>query len=196
MRPWRSTGNRRHGKMIADADAELVARIARGDREAAAALVDRHLAHLLALARRMLGDATEAEDVTQEVFLRAWRQAPRWRPGVAKFETWMHRVTLNLCYDRLRRRPMPVLDAIDLPDAGPDPETRLNGVQIGAAIEAALLLLPERQRAAILLCHQDGLGNIEAAEILGVTVEALESLLSRGRRALRAHLAHLKEDHA
>jgi RNA polymerase sigma-70 factor (ECF subfamily) len=89
---------------VTDPDADLVRNIAAGDARAAEALVRRHLPRMVGLARRMLGDASEAEDVAQDVFLRVWREAPRWRPGAAKFETWMHRVALNLCYDRLRRR--------------------------------------------------------------------------------------------
>ncbi|PZO50081.1 MAG: RNA polymerase sigma-70 factor, partial [Alphaproteobacteria bacterium] len=87
-----------------DPDAELVRNAGAGDAQAASALVRRHLPRMVALGRRMLNDAAEAEDVAQEVFLRVWREAPRWKPGAAKFETWMHRVALNLCYDRLRRR--------------------------------------------------------------------------------------------
>ncbi|MGZ8369819.1 MAG: sigma-70 family RNA polymerase sigma factor, partial [Caulobacteraceae bacterium] len=87
-----------------DSDEDLVARAGRGDPAAVQALVARKLPRILALAARMLGDASEAEDVAQEVFLRVWREAPRWRPGEARFDTWMHRVALNLCHDRLRRR--------------------------------------------------------------------------------------------
>jgi RNA polymerase sigma factor (sigma-70 family) len=90
--------------MIVDPDAELVRNAGAGDARAAEALVRRHLPRMVGFARRMLNDANEAEDVAQEVFLRVWREAPRWKPGAAKFETWMHRVALNLCYDRLRRR--------------------------------------------------------------------------------------------
>ena len=89
---------------VVDPDEDLVDRVARGDPAAIRALTARKLPRLLALAGRMLGDAVEAEDIAQEAMLRAWRQAPKWRPGVAKFDTWLHRVALNLCYDRLRRR--------------------------------------------------------------------------------------------
>ncbi len=169
--------------MIVDPDAELVARVGRGDRTAAQMLVRRHLPKMLGLARRMLGDSAEAEDAVQDAFLRLWTHAARWQPGQAKFETWLYRVTLNKCFDRLRRRPVAPLDAaMDVPDPAPGP-----------AIEDALQALPERQRAAIQLCHFQECGNIEAADILGISVEALESLLSRGRRTLRARLLHLKD---
>lgn len=177
-----------------DPDAALVKAAGAGDARAAQALIAKHAPRLHRLARRMLNDAMEAEDVTQDVFLRVWKQAPRWREGEAKFETWMHRVALNLCYDRLRKRR----ETLD-PDAGadvPDPargaDEALAAAQQAALVRAALAQLPERQRAAIALCHFEEASNIEAAAALEISVDALESLLSRGRRALRAALADLK----
>lgn len=167
-------------------------RVARGDPAAVRALVARRLPRVTALAQRMLGEAAEAEDVAQEAFLKAWRQAPSWRPGLARFETWLHRVTLNLCYDRLRkRRETPVGTPPDRPDDGPGPDRGLQAQDVGSRVGRAMQALPDRQREAIALCHYQELGNIEAAALMGVSVEALESLLSRGRRALRAALADL-----
>src|ERR1700693_4250133 len=91
--------------MIVDPDAELVARVGRGDRAAAQLLMRRHLPKMLGLARRMLSDSVEAEDAVQDAFMRLWTHAARWQPGKAKFETWLYRVTLNKCFDRLRRTP-------------------------------------------------------------------------------------------
>jgi RNA polymerase sigma-70 factor (ECF subfamily) len=176
----------------ADPDEELIARVGRGEPAAVQAFVARKLPRIANLARRMLGDAAEAEDVAQETFLRAWREAARWRPGAAKFDTWMHRVALNLCYDRLRRRrETPMAAPPDTADPGPAPDRGLLAADTGLRVEAALMALPERQREAIVLCHYQELGNIEAAGLMGVSVEALESLLGRGRRALRAALADL-----
>lgn len=176
----------------ADPDEELVRRVGQGDPAAIQAMVARKLPRMLTLAQRMLGDATEAEDVAQEAMLRAWRQAPRWTPGQAKFDTWLHRVGLNLCYDRLRRRREIATDAPpDRPDEGPAPDRGLLALETGARVEAALARLPERQREAIVLCHYQELGNIEAAGLMKISVEALESLLSRGRRALRTALADM-----
>lgn len=178
----------------ADPDEEVLARVARGDSAAARALVARKLPRLLALGQRLLNDRSEAEDVAQEAFLRIWKHAPHWRPGEARFDTWLHRVALNLCYDRLRRRrETPSADPPDRPDPNPPPDQQLMAADIGARVSSALQALPERQRVAVVLCHYQELGNIEAAAIMGVSVEALESLLGRGRRALRASLADLME---
>ena len=179
-----------------DPDAELVRNIGAGDSRAAEALVRRHLPRMVGLARRMLGDASEAEDVAQDVFLRVWREAPRWKPGAAKFETWMHRVALNLCYDRLRRR-REIADpdaGVNVADTRPMPADEWLARQRAARVDAALAELPERQRAAIVLVHYQDLTNIAAAEMLEVSVEALESLLARGRRALKAALADVVND--
>ncbi|MCZ4108879.1 RNA polymerase sigma factor [Brevundimonas diminuta] len=175
-----------------DPDEDLVRRVGEGDPAAIQAMVARKLPRMLSLARRMLGDAAEAEDVAQEAMLRAWRQAPRWTPGQARFDTWLHRVGLNLCYDRLRRRREIATDVLpDGVDDGPAPDRSLLAAETGARVEAALARLPERQREAIVLCHYQELGNIEAAVLMEISVEALESLLSRGRRALRTALADI-----
>ena len=176
-----------------DPDGELVARAGRGDAGAIQALMARKLPRMLALGQRMLGDAAEAEDVAQEVFLRVWKEAANWRPGAARFDTWMHRVALNLCYDRLRRRRVTTMaEPPDQVDPSPLPDRGLIASDVGRRVQGALMSLPDRQREALTLCHYQELGNIEAAQIMEVTVEALESLLSRGRRALRTALADLR----
>jgi len=177
---------------VADPDEDLVKRVGAGDPAAVQAMVARKLPRMLSLAQRMLGDAAEAEDVAQEAMLRAWKQAPRWTPGQARFDTWLHRVALNLCYDRLRRRREIATDVMpDHVDDGPAPDRGLLAAETGAQVEAALSRLPPRQREAIVLCHYQELGNIEAAALMEISVEALESLLSRGRRALRTALADI-----
>jgi RNA polymerase sigma factor (sigma-70 family) len=177
-----------------DPDEALLAGVGRGDPSAVRQLLDRRLPRVLALARRMLNDPGEAEDVAQETFLRAWKQARSWRPGGAKFDTWLHRVALNLCYDRLRRRREIATDAPpERPDEGPAPDRGLLAADVGRRVAQAMAGLPDRQREALVLCHYQELGNIEAASLMEISVEALESLLGRGRRALRAALADLKE---
>lgn len=183
--------------VVVDPDEELVRRVGQGDPAAIQAMTARKLPRILALAQRMLGDAAEAEDVAQEAMLRAWRQAPRWKPGKARFDTWLHRVALNLCYDRLRRRREIVTDAPpERIDEGPAPDRGLLAADVGRRVDAALAALPERQREAIVLCHYQELGNIEAASVMDISVEALESLLSRGRRTLRQALADIAPERA
>jgi RNA polymerase sigma-70 factor (ECF subfamily) len=179
-----------------DPDADLVRNAGAGDAHAAEALVRRHLPRMLSLAGRMLNNATEAEDVAQEVFLRVWREAPKWKPGAAKFETWMHRVALNLCYDRLRRkREKSDPDAgVFVADPSPSASEEWLARQRAARVQAAIGALPERQQAAIALVHFQELTNIEAAAVLELSVDALESLLARGRRSLKAALADVAQD--
>ena len=111
--------------MAFSSDLDRITRAAAGDPAAVSSLVDRYSSGVLALATRMLGDAAEAEDVTQETFLRAWKALPTWEPR-AKFSTWLHRVALNLCYDRLRRRrEIPTQTPPDRPDEGPAPDRGL-----------------------------------------------------------------------
>ncbi len=176
-----------------DPEDDLVIRAGRGEAQAIALLVTAKLPRIFNLARRILGEAAEAEDVTQETFVRAWRAAPSWRPGRAKFDTWLHRVALNLCYDRLRRRRRLAGEPPDRPDEGPAPDRGLHAADVGRRVGAALAALPLRQREAIVLIHYQELTGAEASAILGVGIEALESLLSRARRSLRAALADLKD---
>jgi RNA polymerase sigma-70 factor (ECF subfamily) len=174
-----------------DPDAELLARIDGREPGAVREMVARKLPRLLALATRMLGDRDEASDVAQEVFVRIWKQASRWQRGQARFDTWMHRVALNLCYDRLRRRQEVTLGD-DLPepvDQAPLPEDQLDETARSERIAAALAALPARQREALVLQYYQELSNVEAAAVMGITVDALESLLSRARRTLRGRLA-------
>lgn len=177
-------------------DDELVARVAQGDEAACRRLIERHLARMVFLARRMLGNQADAEEVAQEVFLRVWTHASRWEPGRARFGTWLHRVATNLCLDRLRRRHgTEDLDAIPEPRSDePDPEEQVARNDLARRVEAALQALPARQRAAVTLTHYQGFSNIEVADILEVSVEAVESLLSRARRQLRAALATERDE--
>lgn len=178
-----------------DPDAALLRRVAAGDERACRAMVDAKLPRLLALATRLLGDRGEAEEVAQESFVRLWRQAPRWRPGAARFDTWLHRVALNLCYDRLRRRrEVPMATPPEQTDAALAQDEALLAAERSRRVASAVAALPPRQREAIILCHYQELGNIETAALMGVSVEALESLLGRGRRTLRAVLADMTDD--
>ncbi|MEL7131894.1 MAG: RNA polymerase sigma factor [Pseudomonadota bacterium] len=168
-------------------DAALLARYARGDAAAARALTLRLVPRVHAQAHRLLGEATEAEDVAQEAMLRLWRIAPEWRSGDAQVSTWLYRVVANLCTDRLRkrRRASVALDDVAEPaDPAQGVEARLQDDARHTALRRAIAALPERQRLALTMRHFDGASNPEIAAALGVSVEAAESLTARAKRAL------------
>ena len=177
----------------ADPDEAAVARIAAGDEAAFRDFVALKLPRLHGFASRMLGDAALADDVAQEAFLRVWRQAGRWQPGRARFDTWLHRVVINLCTDRLRRRSRdaPETELDGHPDPAPDPEAALLGGDRVAALRRAMDRLPPRQKQALLLQVHAELPVERVAEALGLGVEATESLLARARRSLRILLAEV-----
>jgi RNA polymerase sigma-70 factor (ECF subfamily) len=176
--------------MTSDADEELVARIGRGDQEAYRILVDRYLPRSLALAGRILGNQADAEDVAQDAFLRLWIHAAKWRPGGAKFGTWFYRVVVNRCLDQTRRAVGVPLDlAGEFPDGAPDAGTQVYRKELAQRVATAMAQLPARQRAALALCYYDELSQADAAEVLGVSEGAVESLLVRGRRQLRELLS-------
>ncbi|MFJ5300203.1 RNA polymerase sigma factor [Pseudomonas sp. NPDC088368] len=175
-----------------DPDIELLTRIGNNEPEAVNEMVSRKLPRLLALASRLLGDADEARDVTQESFIKLWKAAASWRSGQARFDTWLHRVTLNLCYDRLRRRKEQPLDderlLQEMTDPSPGADEQVETDAQSALMSAALAALPDRQREAIVLQYYQELSNIEAAALMDISIDALESLLSRARRNLRRYL--------
>lgn len=176
-----------------DPDVELLQRVARGEEAAFRALIARKLPRIHALVLRLLGSAGDADDIAQEVLLRVWRHAGDWRPGQARFNTWLHRVVLNLCYDRLRkRREVLVAEAPEQVDPSLSADRSIQRDQTVQSVQAALARLPRRQREAIMLHSYQELSNIETAQVLEISVEALESLLSRARRNLRAQLGGME----
>ncbi len=180
---------------VPDSDAALARALARGDSVAMQAFITRTLPKITGVAWRLLGDNSEAEDVAQETYLKVWRHAHKWKPGTARFDSWVMRIAVNLCYDRLRkRRETSMPENYERADGEADADSVLAGKDSQEAVRAAVAALPERQRLALELCHFQELGNIEAAEIMEVSVEAMESLLSRARRSLREHLAENAAD--
>ncbi|HXI86704.1 MAG TPA: sigma-70 family RNA polymerase sigma factor, partial [Parvularculaceae bacterium] len=156
----------------------------------------RHTDRIFGACYRMLGERSAAEDAAQETFLRLWKSAERWRPQGAKFETWLYKVAMNVCLDRLRKRgrELPEEAAPEMVDGALRADEAMMADERAQAVQAAIDGLPERQREAIVLCCYQELSNIEAAKVMEVSVEALESLLARGRRALKDALLPRREE--
>lgn len=170
-------------------EAVLVAEVGAGDRHAFGVLMERHLGSIVSVARRMLRDDAEAEDAAQETFLRLWRSGATLEIGPAGVRPWLRRVVSNLCLDRVRGQGrVKVVD--ELPEV-PEPAKQLAVLEsqdVQRRVEVAMQKLPERQRLALTLFHFEGLSQIEIGNVLGVSDEAVESLLSRARRQLKADL--------
>lgn len=178
----------------ADPDREVLERVAAGDREAFTELVERHQERVLRLAERFLGDADEARDAAQEVFLKVYRRADAFSPQ-AKVSTWIHRITVNHCLNRLRRRKIvrflpfvqgedPEDPVVEPADEAPGPEEVLAARRRWRATREAIDALPLSQRSVLVLAKLEGLSYKEIAETLGVSLGAVESRLFRAMRTL------------
>ncbi|QMU56890.1 MAG: RNA polymerase sigma factor [Boseongicola sp.] len=177
-------------------DQVLLVAVGNGDASAARLLVSRLAPRLFNQAWRLLGDRAEAEDAVQETLLKLWKIAPDWRQDEAKVSTWCYRVLANHCTDRLRaRRPSVDLDAIAEPEADlKSAVARMTETARNDALNTALLTLPDRQRQAVVLRHIEELTNPEIAEIMDISVEAVESLTARGKRTLAAALKGRRDE--
>lgn len=173
----------------AEDEARLVAAVARRDATAFRVLVERHAGAVHALAYRMLGDRSEAEDVVQEALLRLWDGADHFQPRGGGVPGWLRRVATNLCIDRVRKTarlsdgPVP-----DRADPAPAADALIDETRAAERARAALQALPDRQRAAIVLTYYEQLSNAAAADLLGLKIKAFESLLVRARATLRSTL--------
>ena len=179
------------GEEARAADARLADGVAQGDAGAILALTQRCLPRVHGVAVRLLRDRDEAEDVAQETFLKVWRKIELYDPDKARLETWVTRIAMNACYDRLRKKRESQIseDAPEQVDGAASAESRLTGADALGRVRAAVADLPDRQKLALQLCHFQDHTNIEAAQIMEISVEALESLLARARRSLKAKLA-------
>jgi RNA polymerase sigma-70 factor (ECF subfamily) len=180
------------------ADADLAGRIASGEQAAMREAVEAFLPQIFATAKRLLRNEADAEEVAQETFLRIWNSVGDWTPKGARLRTWVVRITINLCYDRMRRKSFGKSDPLDaapeMADDAPDAVAQLAAQDRSDMVEEAMHCLPDRQRLALQLVHFDEMSNGEAASAMDVSVDALESLLARGRRALKKALIGRKDE--
>ncbi|MFO1462637.1 MAG: sigma-70 family RNA polymerase sigma factor [bacterium] len=172
-------------------DEDLAQQARRGDHAAFAALVKKHADRFYRVAYRLLRNAGEAEDVVQQAYLKFWQDPGKFDPGKnTRWSTWFYRVIVNACLDRLKRGGRESAPAeLDLSaDPAPGADTELAARQQSQALSKALAALPERQRTALTLCFWEGLSNQEAADLMGLRLKALQSLLVRAKENLRAAL--------
>ena len=184
-----------------DPDAELMLRVKQGEVDAFEELVEKYKQPVTNLIYRTLPDATEAEDLAQNVFVQVFKSAHRYRVS-AKFSTWLYTIARNLCLNEIRRRSRHPADSLDLtyPDQEDQParqyedkktfsapDNLLQG-ELWAKVDQALAELPENQRTALLLCREEELSYDEIAQVLGNSVSATKSLIHRGRETLKQKL--------
>lgn len=157
-------------------------------------IVETHSDRVFRLALRLTGNRHDAEDLTQEVFVRVFRSLDSYTPGT--FEGWLHRITTNLFLDQARRRQRIRFDALSderaarLTSSSPSPDAAYSDQRFDDDVEAALAALPPDFRAAVVLCDVEGLSYEEIADILGAKMGTVRSRISRGRAMLRKELAH------
>lgn len=172
------------------ADADLMVRVAAGDRAAYGVLVTRYLHKLLTVAERVVRRRAEAEEIVQEVFIKVWMKAGEWKAERGAVSTWLYRIALNQALDSARkRRYQPLPEDYDPPDLTPSAPEQLIAAEKRQILNKEMEKLPERQRAALVLSYHGEVSDAEAAVTMGVSVKAYESLLVRGRKTLRERLS-------
>ena len=167
-------------------DTDLMLRMAQDDQHAFNTLVTRHFQRTYALAFRLIQSPSDAEDLTQEIFLTVWCKRGEWKDSGAKFSTWLYRVTFNRCIDFKRRAKNADMDEIpDIQDDRPSAVRLIERSEANQKLRQAMLKLSYPQQVALALFYQEGLSAMEASEVLDISVNALESLLKRARKRLR-----------
>jgi RNA polymerase sigma-70 factor (ECF subfamily) len=173
-------------------DEELLRQIQEGNQEAFAALVDRHAKRFYSSAYRLLFSKNDAEDIVQQAFLNLWERRLLWNQSKgAKFTTWFYRVVVNLCLDHNRKKkPMPLPGNMEPIDKHDGLDILLDEKRKQAILDLFIKELPERQQLALTLCFYEGISNQEAAEIIGIKVKAMQSLIMRAKTTLKERLNH------
>jgi len=171
-------------------DHELLALIQDGNGQAFALLVERHTDRFYRLAFRYLQSREGAEDVVQDAFLKLWEYPALWQPERnSKFTTWFYRVVVNLCLDwRKKKKPVALDDDLPLIDDHAPVDVMMIRAQEQRTLEREIDALPERQRQALNLCFAEELSNQEAAEIMGLNLKALQSLIMRAKTTLKERM--------
>ena len=187
---------------LRDPDIRLMLRVREDDNEAFADLVELYHHRLVTVMHHLVGNAEEAEDLAQEVFLRVYRGRKKYHPK-AKFSTWLYTIANNLALNILRTRQRKPTIPLNVRDSGPlgprpaeqmvldreaQPHQRLQQQELAAVVEQALDTLNERQRIAVVLNKFEDMNYAEIAEVMGLTTKAVKSLLSRARDNLRVAL--------
>jgi RNA polymerase sigma-70 factor (ECF subfamily) len=180
-------------------DIRLMEKVKAGDMDAFRELVETHEQRVIGTVARMLGDPVEAEDLSQQVFVRVWKSAPRWEP-TAKFTTWLYTILRNLVFNESRRRARHKTTSLDAATDDEDhphqfadgtvksPDTTMLDAEMQDAIERAIQELPPPQRMAVIMRRYQDVSYEEIGEVLDLTVPAVKSLLFRARTDLREKL--------
>lgn len=168
-------------------DGSLIRLIQEGRHEAFSEIVNRHSKRFYNIAYRVIFNKDDAEDIVQEAFLKLWEKRLFWNQSKeAKFTTWFYKIVVNLCLDHNRKKkPEPLSEHMQLVDKQQGQEALLHEKQRQAILDCFMRALPERQQLALNLCFYEGLSNQEAAEIIGVNLKALQSLIMRAKMTLK-----------
>jgi RNA polymerase sigma-70 factor (ECF subfamily) len=171
-------------------DHALLEHIQDGSRHAFGALVERHAERFYRLAYRYVQSRETAEDVVQDAFLKLWEDPGKWQPERnTQFTTWFYRIVVNLCLDwQKKKRPVELNEEVQWVDERETAEATMIRNEEKRLLEKEIAALPERQRMALNLCFDQGLSNQEAAEVMGVRLKALQSLIMRAKTTLKERM--------
>jgi RNA polymerase sigma-70 factor (ECF subfamily) len=171
-------------------DQELLALVQEGSQPAFAELVQRHTERFYRLAYRYVQSRETAEDIVQDAFVKLCEDPGKWQPSRnTRFTTWFYRIVVNLCLDwQKKKRPLPLDEEMPLLDERETADEAMIRIQEQKLLEKEIAALPGRQRTALNLCFDEGLSNQQAAEVMGMNLKALQSLIMRAKTTLRERM--------